>query len=82
MKDHHAAQFHEIYERDMFKKVYLWPFMKNTPVDFAFTAREDFGDVRIAELRRGIKLSMLGFLSCGIATIVVFMIVAWFLTYL
>jgi hypothetical protein len=75
--EHHPSQHREIYEKDIFKKVYLWPVMKNTPVDFVFLSREDFGDARLAELRRGIKLNLLGFVSSAVATFVTFVVIAW-----
>lgn len=72
LKEHHHEQWLRIYQGELTKKALLWPFMRDTPVDFLWKSQETFGDPRITDFRRGIRQSFLGAISAGIAAVVWF----------
>lgn len=72
LQEHHHEQWKRIYHEELVKKALLWPFMRDTPVDFLWKSQETFGDPRIADFRRRIRQSFLGAISAGIAAVVWF----------
>lgn len=72
LKEHHHEQWQRIYQDQVMKKALLWPFMRDTPVDFLWKSQENFGDPRITDFRRRIRQSFLGAISAGIAAVVWF----------
>jgi hypothetical protein len=72
LEEHHHEQWQRIYQDQLVKKAVLWPFMRDTPVDFLWKSQETFGDHQIADFRRGIRQSFLGAISAGIAAVVWF----------
>jgi len=79
LRDHHHEHWQRIYEDQQVKKALLWPFMRNTPVDFIWKSDETFGDPRIGDLRARVKRGFYGFLLAGVAGMAWFAIVALWL---
>ena len=80
LKEHHYEHWQRIYQEQLMKKALLWPFMRDTPVDFVWKSKETFGDPRITDLRRKTRRSFLGAVSAGIAAVVWFGITATILS--
>lgn len=74
LKQQHYQKWKDIYDDQIIKKSLLWPFMKNTPVDFLWTSKEDFGDPSVTEFKRRIRRAVLAVIAAGIAAVV------WFVT--
>ena len=72
LEQHHHEEWQKIYQDQLMKKALLWPFMRNTPVDFLWKSQENFGDPRITNFRQGIRWSSLCAISAGIAAVVWF----------
>jgi hypothetical protein len=79
MRNHHHEHWQRIYEDQQVKKTLLWPFMRDTPVDFLWKSNETFGDRRIGDLRRQAKRGFYGFLLAGVAGMAWFGIIALWL---
>src|SRR5439155_27229963 len=56
LKEHHYEHWQRIYQEQLMKKALLWPFMRDTPVDFVWKSKETFGDPRITDLRLPVML--------------------------
>ena|SRR3990172_6113679 len=55
LKENHRQHWDRIYQDQLIGKALLWPFMRGTPVDFAWKSSENFGDPKITDLRRKLK---------------------------
>ena len=79
LRARHYQQWRHIYWDDRWKKALMWPFMRDTPVDFLWKSNETFGDGRIGDLRARVKRGFYGFLLAGVAGMAWFAIVALWL---
>lgn len=71
--ENHREHWERIYQEHIVKKAFWWPFMRDTPVDFLWKSKENFGDPMVTDLRRQIQMSFWGTVASWIA------MGAWFL---
>jgi hypothetical protein len=74
LKAHHPQEWESIYQEGLFKKALLWPFMRNTPVDFLWSSREDFGDPTINQFRQRIRRALVSAIAAGVASVIWFVL--------
>ena len=74
LKVKHPREWERIYQDRLIEKALRWPFISNTPVDFLWKSREDFGDPLIGRFRTRIHRSFVGAIVAGIAAVLWFVI--------
>lgn len=82
LKEHHHGRWEQIYVNQRMRKMLLWPFMRDTPLEFGWKSSEDLGDPHISELRRRIRGAFFATFLSMMAVFIWFAIVALVWQYL